>query len=96
MSDNKSNKIIDYAILAGGIAYFVCPADLIPDVLPVVGFTDDAAAITMTFKSAFNIFSQSSKDSAVSKAAEIFGKNFDAELAANVVAGKVGKKKKRK
>src|SRR5579872_3724555 len=33
------------AALVGAIAYFVLPADLIPDVLPVIGYTDDAAVL---------------------------------------------------
>jgi uncharacterized membrane protein YkvA (DUF1232 family) len=32
-------------VLMGALAYFVMPADVIPDVLPVIGFTDDAAVI---------------------------------------------------
>jgi uncharacterized membrane protein YkvA (DUF1232 family) len=32
-------------ILLGAIAYFVMPVDGIPDILPVLGFTDDAAVI---------------------------------------------------
>jgi uncharacterized membrane protein YkvA (DUF1232 family) len=32
-------------ILMGAIAYFVMPIDIIPDVLPIIGFTDDAAVI---------------------------------------------------
>lgn len=32
--------------LIGAIAYFVVPIDAIPDVLPVIGFTDDAAVLT--------------------------------------------------
>jgi len=31
--------------LAGALAYFVMPVDLMPDFLPLVGFTDDAAVI---------------------------------------------------
>lgn len=87
-------SITDYALLAGCIAYFVCPADLIPDFLPAIGFADDAAALTMGFKSLYKIFSQSSKDSAMAKAAEIFGKNFDPELAAKIVSGKMASMKK--
>ena len=34
------------ATLVGALAYFVLPADVIPDVLPVLGFTDDAAVLT--------------------------------------------------
>ena len=33
------------ATLIAVIAYFVLPVDAIPDVLPVIGFTDDAAVL---------------------------------------------------
>lgn len=32
-------------ILIGALVYFVSPIDLVPDVLAVVGFTDDAAVL---------------------------------------------------
>jgi uncharacterized membrane protein YkvA (DUF1232 family) len=32
-------------LVLGGLAYFVMPFDGIPDILPMVGFTDDAAVI---------------------------------------------------
>jgi uncharacterized membrane protein YkvA (DUF1232 family) len=38
------------ATLAGAIAYFVLPLDAIPDVLPVLGFTDDAAVLAIAIK----------------------------------------------
>src|SRR6187551_3207332 len=38
------------ASLVGAIAYFVLPVDAIPDVLPVIGFTDDAAVLAATVK----------------------------------------------
>jgi uncharacterized membrane protein YkvA (DUF1232 family) len=34
--------------LIGALAYFLLPADVIPDVLPVLGFTDDAAILATT------------------------------------------------
>ena len=34
------------ATVAGALAYFVLPADAIPDFLPVVGMGDDAAVLT--------------------------------------------------
>lgn len=34
--------------LIGALAYFVLPADIIPDVFPVLGFTDDAAVLATT------------------------------------------------
>jgi uncharacterized membrane protein YkvA (DUF1232 family) len=33
------------AVLVGALAYFVLPFDAIPDALPLVGFTDDAAVL---------------------------------------------------
>lgn len=33
------------AVLLGALAYFVLPFDFMPDILPIVGFTDDAALI---------------------------------------------------
>jgi uncharacterized membrane protein YkvA (DUF1232 family) len=32
-------------ILLGAIAYFVMPMDAIPDILPLIGFADDAAVL---------------------------------------------------
>lgn len=39
------------ALVAGAIAYFVLPADLIPDFLAGLGFTDDAAVVLKTLAS---------------------------------------------
>jgi uncharacterized membrane protein YkvA (DUF1232 family) len=36
--------------LVAAIAYFVLPVDAIPDVLPVIGFTDDAAVLATAIK----------------------------------------------
>jgi len=33
------------AALVGALAYFVLPFDFLPDVLPLLGFTDDAAVL---------------------------------------------------
>jgi uncharacterized membrane protein YkvA (DUF1232 family) len=36
--------------LVGALAYFVLPFDVVPDVLPFVGFTDDAAVLATAIK----------------------------------------------
>jgi len=38
------------AALVGALAYFVLPADVIPDVLPLVGYSDDAAVLATAIK----------------------------------------------
>ncbi len=38
------------AVLIGALAYFVLPFDAIPDMLPVLGFTDDAAVLATALK----------------------------------------------
>lgn len=38
------------ASLLGAIAYFVLPLDFMPDMLPVLGFTDDAAVLATAIR----------------------------------------------
>jgi len=38
------------ATLVGAIAYFVLPLDALPDVMPALGFTDDAAVLFAAVK----------------------------------------------
>ena len=38
------------AALLGAIAYFVLPFDFLPDMLPVLGFTDDAAVLATAIR----------------------------------------------
>ena len=42
--DRQTPRHVQAALL-GAIAYFVLPFDFIPDMLPVLGFTDDAAIL---------------------------------------------------
>lgn len=39
------------AILMGALAYFVLPADLVPDIIGGLGFTDDAAVLAFAIQS---------------------------------------------
>jgi uncharacterized membrane protein YkvA (DUF1232 family) len=36
--------------LLGALAYFVLPFDFVPDMLPVIGFTDDAAVLATAIR----------------------------------------------
>ena len=39
------------AMIGGGLLYFILPADLIPDVIPVIGYLDDLAVLTTIMNS---------------------------------------------
>jgi uncharacterized membrane protein YkvA (DUF1232 family) len=38
------------AALIGALAYFILPFDLVPDMLPLLGFTDDAAVLATALR----------------------------------------------
>ena len=47
--DKRTPRHVQAALLAA-IAYFILPFDFIPDVMPVLGFTDDAAVLATAIR----------------------------------------------
>lgn len=47
--DRKTPRSVQ-ATLLGAIAYFVLPLDFLPDVMPLLGFTDDAAVLAAAIR----------------------------------------------
>ena len=47
--DHQTPRHVQAALL-GAIAYFILPFDFIPDMLPVLGFTDDAAVLATAIR----------------------------------------------
>ena len=62
------------ASLMGAIAYFVLPVDAIPDVMPVLGFTDDAAVIATAVKLMADHIRPAHRKAAREKLAELSGR----------------------
>jgi uncharacterized membrane protein YkvA (DUF1232 family) len=50
--------------LLGALAYFIDPFDLMPDVLPIIGLTDDAAVIGAATKLVFDQIKPEHRDAA--------------------------------
>jgi uncharacterized membrane protein YkvA (DUF1232 family) len=47
--DKQTPRHVQAALL-GAIAYFILPFDFVPDMLPVLGFTDDAAILATAIR----------------------------------------------
>jgi uncharacterized membrane protein YkvA (DUF1232 family) len=58
------------AVLFGALAYFVLPVDLIPDFIPGIGYTDDAAVLAAAVRAAFVHVKDSHRDRARSAIAK--------------------------
>jgi len=47
--DKQTPRHVQVALL-GAIAYFILPFDFIPDMMPILGFTDDAAVLATAIR----------------------------------------------
>ena len=67
--DKQTPRHVQAALL-GAIAYFILPFDFIPDMLPVLGFTDDAAVLATAIKLVANHIRPLHREAARNKLAE--------------------------
>lgn len=68
------------AVIYGALAYLALPIDAIPDMLPVVGYTDDAAAIAMAIAMAHMYIDEEVERKAYERIVSIFGEDLAATL----------------
>lgn len=61
------------AIIYGALGYFISPLDILPDVLPVVGFTDDIAVLAAAVVAAASYINEDVKARADKKLIDWFG-----------------------
>lgn len=60
------------------IGYFILPLDLVPDALPLIGYTDDVAAVIWGLKSVWENITPEIKEKARQRLTRWFGQ-VDAE-----------------
>jgi uncharacterized membrane protein YkvA (DUF1232 family) len=68
----------DKAKVYGALGYFILPIDLIPDFIPVVGYTDDLAALVWATQAVWKNITPEMKTKAKNQLHEWFG-DFDSE-----------------
>lgn len=60
-------------VIIGALGYFIFPADAIPDVVPVAGYSDDIGAITMALGTVASYVTQEIKKQAADQVEKLFG-----------------------
>ncbi len=68
---DRSTPLQVKGTLVGAIAYFVLPFDMVPDFLPVLGFTDDAAVLMAALKVVTSHMKPEHRDAARAKLDEM-------------------------
>src|SRR3954452_19290730 len=61
--DRETPRHVQAALL-GAIAYFILPFDFVPDMLPLLGFTDDAAVLATALRMVSGHITQEHRDAA--------------------------------
>lgn len=64
------------AIVIAALGYFIMPADVIPDLVPLLGFTDDIALMVAALAIVGRYIDDEVKGQALAKMKEWFGKDF--------------------
>ena len=70
----------DRAKIIGALGYFILPIDLIPDFIPIAGYTDDLAALVWGVYCVIKSITPDVKAQAAAKLHEWFGDFDDKEL----------------
>ena len=76
-----SLSVKEKGMIIGALGYFILPLDAIPDFVPAVGYTDDAAALAGAIFAVVKCISPEIEAQAKAKLQEWFGKYDEAEIA---------------
>ena len=74
--ESPTISTVDKAIIYGALGYFICPIDIIPDILPFIGLTDDIAVLAWAFSRVKHNVNDMTREKAKTKLKIWFG-NFD-------------------
>lgn len=77
---NKHFPPAQRALIIGALGYFILPLDLIPDAVPILGHTDDLAAMLYALKTVWDHITPEVKEKAREKVKSIFGSVKDEDF----------------
>lgn len=67
----------DKIIITGALGYFILPIDLIPDFIPIAGYTDDVAGMLFAIKKCMNYVDDEIKEKVSAKLVSWFNVERD-------------------
>ena len=70
---SKETSWLNKAYIAGALGYLIFPLDFIPDAIPIIGYSDDFAAIIMIYKRVKGSITPEIEEKAYEKLSEWFG-----------------------
>jgi len=71
--EDEDTPMFAKATIIGALGYFISPIDAIPDILPVVGYTDDLTVLAGAMVAIASSIKESHKDAAKQMVDDIFG-----------------------
>jgi len=69
------------AVIIGSLGYFIMPFDLIPDFLPIIGYTDDFGALMMALATVSMYIDNEVKSKARTQLESWFGQANESDIA---------------
>lgn len=80
VATDPNTSAADKAKIYGAIGYFILPLDLVPDAIPMVGYSDDLVAITWALKAVWDNVTPDIHSKARKKLEDWFGQVKDSDL----------------
>ena len=78
--DSPTISTVDKAIIYGALGYFISPIDIVPDILPFIGLTDDIAVLAWAFSRVKSNVNDMTREKAKTKLKIWFGDYDESEI----------------
>ena len=78
--ESPTITVMDKAIIYGALGYFITPIDIVPDILPLIGLTDDIAVLAWAFSRVRHNVTDMTREKAKTKLKIWFGEFDEKEI----------------